>query len=128
MSGFWELVFLAAVAVCVGTTARLVSARRAERRAGAGDRAAVPCRIAWYRQDRKGLSRYGKVTVTPEGLRFKNPLRGPRTIAPGGAASQRSSMRPGFALLDYRTPQGERMEILVGEGDLALLRRWLRAA
>ncbi|MFJ6780127.1 hypothetical protein [Streptomyces yangpuensis] len=118
-----ELVVLALVAFLAGSVMRRTVARRAAGRteaASGGAAAAVPCRARWRQGARRRTFGYGKLGAGGAGgggAVFKAPLRPAVRLPVGGRASVRESRRPGMRVLEYRAPDGQRIDFLVYDAE-----------
>ncbi|THA80021.1 hypothetical protein [Streptomyces sp. A0592] len=110
--GFAVLVL---VALLAGTLMRRTVARRAAGRSAAvsgGAVVAVPCQARWRQGARRRFFGYGKLGAGPDGAGavFKAPLRPAVRLPVGGRAAVRDSWRPGMRVLEYRAPDGRRID------------------
>ncbi|MFJ7780246.1 hypothetical protein [Streptomyces yangpuensis] len=119
-----EWVVLALVAFLAGSVMRRTVARRAAGRteaASGGAAAAVPCRARWRQGARRRTFGYGKLGAGAgadgAGAVFKAPLRPAVRLPVGGRASVRESRRPGMRVLEYRAPDGQRIDFLVYDAE-----------
>ncbi|MFJ6757775.1 hypothetical protein ACIQNK_22435 [Streptomyces sp. NPDC091273] len=117
-----EFVVLAVVALLAGTLARRAVARRAAGRttsASAGAVVAVPCQARWRQGARRRFFGYGKLGAGADGTGsvFKAPLRGAVPLPMGGRAAVRESLRPGMRVLEYRAPDGQRIDFQVYDAE-----------
>ncbi|WP_445269202.1 hypothetical protein [Streptomyces sp. DSM 41634] len=117
-----EFVVLAVVALLAGTLARRAVARRAAGRtasASAGAVVAVPCQARWRQGARRRFFGYGKLGAGADGTGavFKAPLRGAVPLPVGGRAAVRESLRPGMRVLEYRAPDGQRIDFQVYDAE-----------
>ncbi|MFJ9946118.1 hypothetical protein [Streptomyces erythrochromogenes] len=117
-----EFAVLALVALLAGTLMRRTVARRAAGRTAAasgGIAVAVPCQARWRRGTRRRFFGYGKLGEGPDcaGAVFKAPLRPAVRLPVGGRAAVRESRRPGMRVLEYRAPDGQRIDFQVYDAE-----------
>lgn len=117
-----EIVLPGLVVVAVGWFTRRTVRRAAERRtaqAVAGAAVAVPCQARWRQGGRRRFFGYGKLSAGADGVgaSFKAPLRPVVTLPVGGRAVVRESWRPGMRVLEYRAPDGQRIDFQVYEAE-----------
>ncbi|MFJ9597770.1 hypothetical protein ACIRS3_34130 [Streptomyces virginiae] len=117
-----EWAVLALVAALAGTLARHTVARRAIGRTAAasgGVAVAVPCRARWRQGTRRRFFGYGKLGSGRDGAgaEFKAPLRPAVRVPAGGRAAVRESRRPGMRVLEYRAPDGRRIDFLLYDAE-----------
>ncbi|MGW3326419.1 hypothetical protein [Streptomyces virginiae] len=125
-----ELVALALVALTAGTLMRRTVARRAETRTAAatgGATVAVPCQARWRQGVRRRFFGYGKLRTGADGTGavFAAPLRRAVALPVGGRAAVRESRRPGMRVLEYRAPDGQRIDFQVYDAEAARTARLL---
>ncbi|MFB6825318.1 hypothetical protein ACFCXA_27480 [Streptomyces virginiae] len=125
-----ELVALALVALTAGTLMRRSVARRAEARTAAaadGAAVAVPCQARWRQGVRRRFFGYGKLRTGADGTGavFAAPLRRAIALPVGGRAIVRDSWRPGLRVLEYRAPDGRRIDFQVHDAEAARTARLL---
>ncbi|MDX2392435.1 MULTISPECIES: hypothetical protein [unclassified Streptomyces] len=114
-----------------GWPARRTVARRAEARAtSAADGAVVPipCRARWRQGVRRRVFGYGKPGPGADGTGavFKAPLRRVVVLPRGGRAAVRTGLRPGTRVLEYRAPDGLRVDFQVYDAEVDRAARILR--
>ncbi|WP_328963920.1 hypothetical protein [Streptomyces virginiae] len=120
-----EMVALALVALAAGTLTRRTVARRAEARTAAatgGAAVAVPCQAR-----RRRFFGYGKLRTGADGTGavFAAPLRRAVALPMGGRVVAWGSRRPGMQVLEYRAPDGQRIDFLVYDAEAARTARLL---
>ncbi|WP_406086434.1 hypothetical protein [Streptomyces virginiae] len=125
-----EMVALALVALAAGTLTRRTVARRAEARTAAatgGAAVAVPCQARWRQGVRRRFFGYGKLRTGADGTGavFAAPLRRAVALPMGGRVVARGSRRPGMQVLEYRAPDGQRIDFLVYDAEAAHTARLL---
>ncbi|MFB0629991.1 hypothetical protein [Streptomyces sp. AB3(2024)] len=130
MDALVEFVLLALVVLTTGTLARRTVSRRAAARtasASGGAVVAVPCRARWRQGARRRFFGYGKLGVGADGTgaEFKAPLRGAVPVPVGGRVAVREGMRPGMRVLEYRAPDGQRVDFRVYDAEAARTARLL---
>lgn len=96
----------------------------------AGAVVAVPCRARRRQGVHRRFFRYGKlgVGVGADGVGsagFKAPLRPAVALPVGGRAVLRENRRPGMLVLEYRAPDGQRIDFLVCAGEVGPAGRYL---
>lgn len=71
---------------------------------------------------------YGKLWAGPDGTGavFKAPLRAAVPLPVGGRAALRESRRPGMRVLEYRAPDGQRIDFQVYDAEAERTARLLR--
>ncbi|WP_030730051.1 hypothetical protein [Streptomyces sp. NRRL S-237] len=111
-------------ALLAGTLARRTVARRAEARTAAaagGTAVAVPCQARWRQGARRRFFGYGKLRTGADGTGavFAAPLRAPVAVPVGGRVVARGSWRPGMQVLEYRAPDGRRIDFQVYDAEAA---------
>ncbi|MFI8453597.1 hypothetical protein [Streptomyces erythrochromogenes] len=125
-----EFAVLALVALLAGTLMRRTVAGRAAGRTAAatgGAAVAVPCQARWRQGMRRRFFGYGKLGAGPDGAGavFKAPLRPAVRLPVGGRAAVRESFRPGMRVLEYRAPDGQRIDFQVYDAEAARAARLL---
>ncbi|MFJ3965970.1 hypothetical protein [Streptomyces sp. NPDC090036] len=125
-----EMVALALCALLVGALTRRTVARRAEARTAAaagGAVTAVPCQARWRQGVRRRFFGYGKLRTGADGTGavFAAPLRGVVALPVGGRVVARGSRRPGMQVLEYRAPDGRRIDFQVYDAEAARAARLL---
>ncbi|MFB6563584.1 hypothetical protein ACFCYH_32645 [Streptomyces sp. NPDC056400] len=125
-----EMVALALVVLVAGTLMRRTVARRAEARTAAAAGAvavAVPCQARWRQGARRRFFGYGKLRTGADGTGavFAAPLRRAVVLPVGGRAVVRESWRPGMRVLEYRAPDGRRIDFQVYDAEAARTARLL---
>ncbi|AQT71802.1 hypothetical protein [Streptomyces sp. fd1-xmd] len=122
MTTIVEYAVLALVAALAGTLTRRTVARRAAGRTAAASGGAavdVPCQARWRQGLRRRFFGYGKLGAGPDGAGavFKAPLRAAVRLPTGGRAVVRESWRPGMRVLEYRAPDGRRIDFQVYDAE-----------
>lgn len=125
-----EMVVLALVALAAGTLMRRTVARRAQARAASGsggDVVAVRCQARWRQGARRRAFGYGRLGpgAGGAGAVFKAPLRRAVALPVGGRAVVRESWRPGMRVLEYRAPDGRRIDFQVYDAEADRAARFL---
>ncbi|MFF3018810.1 hypothetical protein [Streptomyces sp. NPDC057939] len=121
---------ICAVALAGWLTRRTV-ARRAEARtasAAGGAVVPIPCRARWRQGARRRIFGYGKLGPGADGTGavFKAPLRRAVVLPCGGRAAARTGLRPGMHMLEYRAPDGLRIDFWVHDAEIDRAARILR--
>ncbi|WP_327734744.1 hypothetical protein OG749_13580 [Streptomyces nojiriensis] len=119
-------------ALLAGTLARRTVARRAEARTAAATgvaAVAVPCQARWRQGARRRFFGYGKLRTGADGTGavFAAPLRRAVVLPVGGRVAVRESWRPGMRVLEYRAPDGRRIDFQVYDAEAARAARLLGA-
>ncbi|WP_330295633.1 hypothetical protein [Streptomyces sp. NBC_00503] len=83
----------------------------------------VPCQARWRQGARRRFFGYGRLGADAS---FKAPLRSAVALPVGGRANLRESWRPGMRVLEYRAPDGQRIDFQVYAGEVGLAGRFLR--
>ncbi|MBX9399584.1 hypothetical protein K4749_40265 [Streptomyces sp. TRM72054] len=119
-----EMLGLLVVAAVTVRAVLAVTARRARRRqAGfvSSGRTEIPCRLTWPARTRRRGTQYGKLVVGEASVFFRTPRGGVVDIPAGCTASVRQSWRTGNVVVECRTPDGADFQLLVSEGDSAVV-------
>ncbi|MFE2167323.1 hypothetical protein ACFXB3_20005 [Streptomyces sp. NPDC059447] len=124
-------VLIGLAAAGVGALTRRTVARRARARtvsASGRDVVAVPCQARWRQGARRRSFGYGKLSPDTDGTGavFKAPLRRAVVLPVGGRAAVRESRRPGMRVLEYRAPDGQRIDFQVYDAEADRAARFLR--
>ncbi|MFD7789367.1 hypothetical protein ACFV4Q_40780 [Streptomyces nojiriensis] len=130
--GIFGMAVIALGALLAGTLARRTAARRAEARTAAATGAvavAVPCQARWRQGARRRFFGYGKLRTGADGTGavFAAPLRRAVVLPVGGRVAVRESWRPGMRVLEYRAPDGRRIDFQVYDAEAARAARLLGA-
>ncbi|GAA3247267.1 hypothetical protein ACFXB4_10825 [Streptomyces lavendulae] len=125
-----EFVLPALVVLATGALARRTVSRRAAARtasASGGAVVTVPCRARWRQGARRRFFGYGKLGAGADGTgaEFKAPLRGAVAVPVGGRVAVRAGLRPGMRVLEYRAPDGRRVDFQVYDAEAARAARLL---
>lgn len=124
-----EVIALVVTGWVAGTATRRLASRRAALRSdglagGAG--VSIPCRLNWKSVTGTRGFVYGKLGSDTLGPCFTRPRGLAIRIPAGGRAAYHSHWRPGMGVLEYRTPEGDKVRFLCYSADCDMIVRLLK--